>query len=152
MTEDRVERRNNRDIEGSDEVENVSAIRPAPDSVLVLDRDEVDVAAVDGASRPDVVVRGVTADPVVDLAGIGLELIRVMQRNDLARPGGGSEVAGEGGDSTPTRGVGGSERNSGDKAAPVVRGRWARPAAGTDRRCAPIPGLSNDGRVAIVPL
>jgi hypothetical protein len=108
-----VERRNDRDVEGSDEVENVSAIRPAPDSVLVLDRDEVDVAVVDGASRPDVVLRGVEADPVMDLAGIGVELICVMQRNDLEWPSGGSEVPDEGGDSTATRGVGGSERNLG---------------------------------------
>jgi hypothetical protein len=113
-----VERRNDRDVEGSDEVENVSAIRPAPDSVLVLDRNEVDVAVVDGASRQDLVLRGVASDPVMDLAGIRVELICVMQRNDLKWPSGGSEVAGEGGDSTATRGVGGSERNPGH---PYVR-------------------------------
>ena len=49
--QDSVERRDGRDIEGPDEVDDVSAVLASPDPVLVLDRDDADAPAAPQQSR-----------------------------------------------------------------------------------------------------
>ena len=65
VLQDGVKRGDGRDIERPDEVEDVCAVLAAPDPVLVLDRDDAD-ASVQRAGGPQVVVRLVLANPMVD--------------------------------------------------------------------------------------
>ena len=125
---DRVERGHGRPVEGPHKVEDVFAVRAAPDREVVLDRDDVDPAAVEGARHPDVVLLDVAPNPVVDLGRIGRLVIGRCQGDDLAIAAGAAQVAGVRGDAAATRRIRGREGDS-DRYAP----EWLHP---TVRSCA----------------
>jgi hypothetical protein len=132
VLEDGVERRDGRDVERPDEVDDVSAVIASPDPVLMLDGDNARAPA-QRLGGPDVVARFVLVNPMVDFDGIwGRRLLGRMQDDDLAIAGVGCEVAREGGDSAVAWWIGGNEGSAKNDEAPragsvgAVRGKWRR--------------------------
>jgi hypothetical protein len=109
VLEDRMEGGHRGDSQRIDEFGRQRTVRAAPDPVLVLDRDDVD-AAIERASRVDIVGRLVLADPMVDLERVGRRLARWMEGDDLALAGRPGKVMRERRDPAATRRVG---RNKG---------------------------------------
>ncbi len=112
---------------------------------VVLDRDDIDPAAVERPRDPGVVLGDVAPDPVVDLGRIRRLVIGRGQGDDLAVAAGAAEVAGVRGDAASARRVGGRKRDS-DQNAPEglhLHGALDRGSCQTARRwCALAPRSS----------
>src|SRR5450756_3041153 len=87
VSQDRVERGDDRLVEGADEVEDAGAIFAAPDAVLVLNGDDIHVAVTERAGRPRVVGVHIPPDAMVDFGRVPLHLVGWLQRDNLVRPG-----------------------------------------------------------------
>ena len=92
-----------------DEVEDRVAVLSAPDSVLVLDRDDPGVGAVEGHCHPEVVLAVIAPYPVAHFHRIRRRAVGRMQGHDRLVAGGGREVVRKGGDAASSRRVGGNE-------------------------------------------
>ena len=108
----RVQRRHDGHVQGADEVEHVGSVAAAPDAVLVLDRDDLDVRRVQGGGRSKVVAARVPADPVPDRARVRLRTRDRVQGHDLVGPHRRRQVAREGGNPTAVRWVRGDKCSS----------------------------------------
>jgi len=103
--EDRVQRGDARLAQCGEEVEDETAVRSAEDPVLVLDRDQPDVAVVDESRRPSVIALDLSADPEPDPLGVlGIEFGSAQRQDRRAdslvrRHHGGTQVMGERADS-----------------------------------------------------
>ena len=100
---------NERDIQGPDEVEDVTAVLAAPDLGLELDGDNVDSAVVEGLSYVGIVRGDIAADAMSDFGRIRTGLVRRVQCHDLALADRGGQVVCERGDAALARRVCGDE-------------------------------------------
>jgi hypothetical protein len=89
-----MKRGDGRDVELPDEIEDVFPVLTAPDSVLMLDRDDVDASA-QGTGGADVVAVFVLADPMVDFDRVRGRLLRRIEDDDLTAVAVCRQVVGE---------------------------------------------------------
>jgi hypothetical protein len=124
-----VEGRDGRDVERTDEVEDVVAILAAPDPEFVLDRDDIGAVADDPRGR-GVIGALIPPDPVMDLERIGCATFGWEQDDDLAVARRRGQIVGEARRATATRGIRGDESSPSDQMSPLdgsaPRGRWGR--------------------------
>jgi len=92
--QDGMKRGDGRDVELPDEIEDVFPVLTAPDSVLMLDRDDVDASA-QGTGGADVVAVFVLADPMVDFDRVRGRLLRRIEDDDLTAVAVCRQVVGE---------------------------------------------------------
>src|ERR1035437_8789264 len=118
-----MERRNGRHSERPDEVEHVRAVVTAPDAVLVLDRDDIHTADVEGRGDSHVVGPHVASDAMMDFRGVPFGPTGRMEGNDLSRADRAGEVGREGRDPAAVWRISRDEGGSEYRVAPAVARR-----------------------------
>ena len=144
-----VQRRHDGHVQGADEVEHVGSIVAAPDAVLVLDRDDLDVRRVQGGGRSEVVAARVTADPVADHARVGRRTGDRVQGHDLVGPT--DDARSLVNVAIPQRCGGYVETNAVAAMRSSHRGATPRGPIGPRRGRRDWPGRARDGRRRVAP-
>lgn len=113
-----MERHHDRHSGRSYEVEHVCSVAPAPDAVLVLDRDDIHATVVERSGRGYVVGPYVAPDAVVNFRRIRSGPIGWVEGNDLPPADRAGEVEREGRDAAAVRRIGLNKGSSGHRVAP----------------------------------